>query len=238
MIVDGENTFITQREAPVLATVDVAVDGSTLLLSAEGHGQIRVAASQTAAGARRRVRVWRSEVDALDCGDEAALWLDGLLGSAIGSGARLVFMPDDVERAVSPDHSRPGDIVGFADGFPLLLATTASLADLNARLAAPVPMNRFRPNVVVEGCAPWEEDGWTQVTVGQVPFRVAKPCGRCTIITTDQRTGERDVEPLRTLATFRQLGNQVNFAQNCVPDASGTIAVGDELAVPSRAKPS
>jgi uncharacterized protein YcbX len=140
-------------------------------------------------------------------------------------------MPDDVERAVSPDHSRPGDIVGFADGFPLLLATTASLEDLNARLTVPVPMNRFRPNVVVEGCSPWEEDGWTQVTVGQVPFRVAKPCGRCVIITTDQRTGERGVEPLRTLATFRQKDGKVNFAQNCVPDADGVLAVGDELRV-------
>jgi uncharacterized protein YcbX len=238
MIVDDTNTFITQREVPMLARVDVAVDAGTLVLSADGHGQVQVDASQTAAGVRRRVRVWSSEVDALDCGDEAARWLGGLVGSAVGAAVRLVFMPDDVERAVSPEHARPGDIVGFADGFPILLATTASLEDLNARLAAPVPMNRFRPNVVVEGCSPWEEDGWTRVTVGEVRFRVAKPCGRCTIVTTDQRTGERGPEPLRTLATFRQQDSKVNFAQNCVPDADGTIAVGDEVRVLSPAKPS
>ncbi len=234
MIVDDAGTFITQREAPVLATIDVAVEAGTLVLAADGHGHVGVSASQTEAGVRRRVRVWSSEVFALDCGDEAARWL----GARIGSDVRLVFMPDDATRAVSPDHARPGDIVGFADGFPMLLATTASLEDLNARLTVPVPMNRFRPNVVVEGAAPWEEDGWKQVTVGQVPFRVAKPCGRCTIITTDQRTGERGPEPLRTLTTFRREGNSVHFAQNCVPDADGTIAVGDELTVLSHAKPS
>ena len=223
---------------PSLARVDVAVEASALVLSAEGHGQVRIPASQTAAGARRRVRVWSSEVDALDCGDEVAAWLAAWVGSPV----RLVHMPDDVERAVAPEYSQPGDIVGFADGFPLLLATTASLEDLNARLAAPVPMNRFRPNVVVEGSVPWEEDQWARVTMGAVAFRVAKPCGRCTIITTDQRTGERGVEPLRTLATFRQEDHKVNFAQNCVPDGAGSIAVGDELRVVSRdpgdAKPS
>ncbi len=231
MIVDGAGTFVTQREAPVLARVDVALDAAALLLSADGHGQVQVDAAQTAAGTRRKVLVWRSDVDALDCGDEVARWLNGLLAPSVGPGVRLVYMPDDVERSVSPDHARPGDIVGFADGFPMLLATTASLEDLNARLAVPVPMNRFRPNVVVEGTAPWEEDGWTQVMVGPVPFRVAKPCGRCTIITTDQRTGERGPEPLRTLTTFRRAGNSVNFAQNCVPDAPGTLAVGDALRV-------
>jgi uncharacterized protein YcbX len=238
MIVDKEGTFITQREAPVLARVDVAVEEGSLVLSADGHGQVRVPAAPAMDAARRRVRVWDSVVDAVDCGDAAARWL----GDWIGADARLVFMPDDVERTVSPQHARPGDIVGFADGFPLLLATTASLDDLNARLPDPVPMDRFRPNVVVTGCAPWEEDTWTRVLVGGVPFRVAKPCGRCTIITTDQRTGERGVEPLRTLATFRQQGQKVNFAQNCVPDARGTLAVGDEVRVVSRdpdgAKPS
>jgi uncharacterized protein YcbX len=229
MIVDDAGTFVTQREASRLSLVDVALDRSELLLSADGHGQVRVSAP-TGDAPRREVRVWTSRVAAVDCGDAAADWLGAFLGAAV----RLVTMPDDVERQVDPEYGQPGDIVGFADGFPLLLATTASLADLNARLPQSVPMDRFRPNVVVEGCAPWEEDDWQRVRIGEVAFRVAKPCGRCSIVTTDQRTGERGVEPLRALATFRQQGSKVNFGQNCIPDAGGFIAVGDEVQILTR----
>jgi uncharacterized protein YcbX len=229
MIVDDAGVFLTQRETPSLARVDTRLEADELVLSAEGHGMVRIPTAP-ATDPRRRVRVWSSEVDAVDCGEGVARWLSAWVGSAV----RLVHMPDDVRRAVDPDYALPGDIVGFADGFPLLLATTASLDDLNTRLDVPVPMDRFRPNVVVTGCAAWEEDEWTRIVVGDVPCRVAKPCGRCTIITTDQRTGDRGPEPLRTLATFRQQEHKVNFAQNCVPDETGTLAIGDEVRVLAR----
>jgi uncharacterized protein YcbX len=178
-------------------------------------------------GRRRSVAIWRDTVDALDAGDEAARWATELLGTP----ASIVFMPDDVRRAVNPKYAREGDIVGFADAFPLLLATTASLADLNARMERPLPMDRFRPNVVVDGCGAWDEDAWTRVRIGALPVRVLKPCDRCVVTTTDQRTGERGVEPLRTLATFRRRDNDVLFAVNGVPDAEGEIAVGDPFTV-------
>jgi uncharacterized protein YcbX len=173
------------------------------------------------------VHVWRDEVEALHTGEEAARWASALLGAP----ASIVFMPDDVERPVRPDFAKAGDHVSFADAFPLLVATTASLDDLNARLDRPLPMNRFRPNVVVDGCAPWAEDGWRHARVGPVPLRLPKPCDRCVVTTTDQRTGERGVEPLRTMATFRKIEGKVYFGVNAVPDARGSIAVGDPVTV-------
>jgi uncharacterized protein YcbX len=227
MIVRPSGEFVTQRETPALARVVVRIEAETLVLSAEGRGEVRVALLPPEIAARRRVRVWKSEVDAVDCGEETTRWLS----AAVGEPASLVHMPDDVQRAVSPEHARTGDIVGFADGFPILLTTIASLNDLGARLATPVPMNRFRPNVVVEGCTPWEEDGWRRVRAGAVPMRVAKPCGRCAIVATDQHTGERGVEPLRTLASFRAKDGSVLFGQNCIPDSPGVIAVGDPVEI-------
>jgi uncharacterized protein YcbX len=226
MIVDADGVFVTQRTEPRLACVEVAIDDA-LVLRGPHAPPLRVALEPPPDAARRRVRVWRDQVNAIDCGPEAAAWLSAWLGAPVS----LVFMPDGVERAVDPKRARPGDIVGFADAFPLLIASTASLDDLNARLDTPVPMDRFRPSVVVGGCAPWAEDGWTRVRIGNVPVRILKPCDRCVVTTTDQRTGQRGVEPLRTLATFRKRGNDVLFAQNAVHDAPGTLAVGDPVIV-------
>ena len=225
MIVDGAGQFVTQRTHPHLALVDVTLTVDSVVLSAPGKKRLELPITASPDAARRRVRVWRDDVDAVECGAEASAWASDW----IGSPASIVFMPDNVLRPVNPDHARDGDIVGFADGFPLLLASTSSLDDLNARLEQPVPMDRFRPNVVVTGCAPWLEDSWARIRVGDISLRVAKPCSRCVITTTDQRTAERGLEPLRTLATFRALGNDVLFAQNCIPEGFGTIAVGDPV---------
>jgi uncharacterized protein YcbX len=238
MIVDDSGIFITQRTEPRLALVEVAVeyegqdgaDEPTLILRAPDEPDLRVAAHASAGDAatgRRRVTVWRDEVDAIDCGDEAKRWISRWLGSS----ASLVFMPDDVRRPVKPAYARPTDIVGFADGFPLLVASTSSLDDLNARMDRPVPMDRFRPNIVLTGAPAWAEDTWTRILVGAVPVRMPKPCDRCVITTTDQRTAERGVEPLRTLASFRRVDGKVFFAQNGVPDAAGSVRVGDAVTV-------
>jgi uncharacterized protein YcbX len=232
MIVDDMGRFVTQRTEPRLALIETALQGEELVLTAPGLPALTLALAgdtQGGAGARRQVTVWRDQVYAVDCGEAASAWIRDWLGRP-GS---VVFMPDDVERPVNPARARPGDVVGFADAYPLLLTSTSSLDDLNARLEQPVPMDRFRPNLVVSGGAPWSEDGWARLRVGEgeVAFRVAKPCDRCTVTTVDQRTGERGVEPLRTLATFRKNGNDVLFGQNCLPDVLGQIAVGDSVHV-------
>jgi uncharacterized protein YcbX len=227
MVVDDTGQFVTQRTQPRLALVDVAITQEALVLSAPQMPALRLPLVPMEGAARRRVRVWRDEVDALDCGGPASRWLSDWLNMA----SALVFMPDSTQRAVDPKHARDGDIVGFADAFPLLLASESSLEDLNRRLERPVPMDRFRPNVVVGGCPAWAEDSWKRIHIADVPIRVLKPCSRCVITTTDQGTAERGVEPLRTLATFRTENDHVLFAQNCAPDKPGTLRIQDEVTV-------
>ena len=229
LIVDAAGQFVTQRTEPRLALVDVAIDTGAppgLTLRAPGMAPVRVPLDGQV-GAKRRVRVWRDKVDAVDCGDGVAAWMTEWLGKPTS----VVYMPDDVERAVNPKYGRPGDLVGFADGYPLMVVSASSLDDLNERLPQAVGVARFRPNVVVSGVAPWAEDRWERIAIGQVVLRVAKPCERCTVITIDPLTAEGGVEPLRTLATFRTRDNAVLFGQNCIPDTLGSIAVGDPVTV-------
>jgi uncharacterized protein YcbX len=142
-------------------------------------------------------------------------------------------MPDDVVRQVDLEYARPGDRVGFADGYPLLVASLASLADVNARIQSrggdPVPMDRFRPNIVVEGALAWDEERHARVRIGAVLLRMPKRCSRCEVTLVDQATAEIGKEPLRTLASFRSESNKVYFAQNAVPDMEGKVAIGDPV---------
>jgi len=132
---------------------------------------------------------------------------------------------------MSSSFARPGENVSFADAFPFLLLSEGSLSDLNRRLETPLPIERFRPNIVVSGCEPYAEDGWQQVRIGKVVFRVAKPCARCVITTTDQTSGERGPEPLRTLAQFRQKDGKILFGQNLVHEGRGILRVGENVEV-------
>lgn len=223
MAVDDDGVFLSQRNTPALALVGTVVDGDTLTLTAPGLAPLRVPAGRTP----RRVRVWRDDVDALDCGDDAAAWLR----AALGESARLVHLPDDGERVVDPSYARPGDRVAFSDAFPFLVIARASLDDLNARLDAPIPMDRFRPNLVIDGAAPYAEDRWRRIRVGSVELDVVKPCARCVVTTTDQRTGERGKEPLRTLATYRRREGHVWFAWNAIHRTGTALRVGDPVEV-------
>jgi MOSC domain-containing protein len=155
------------------------------------------------------------------------------LSTFLHAHVRLVRMPDDAIRTLDPVYApRPTDQVGFADGYPVLLISEESLADLNARMPTPLPMNRFRPHVVVAGWnAPYGEDTWAEVRIDQVQFDVVKACPRCVTTTTDQSTGERRVEPLATLAAYRRVPRGVLFGHNLVNAEEGTISVGDTVTV-------
>lgn len=139
-------------------------------------------------------------------------------------------MPESTERTVNPAYGRLGDIVSFADGYPFMLLSQASLDDLNARLPVPLPMRRFRPNLMVAGATPFAEDTWKRVRIGNVVFRVAKPCERCIIPTVDPQAGVfAGKEPLRTLATYRKVGSKVLFGQNLIAEGMGVLRVGDSV---------
>ena len=228
LLLDANGTFLTQRSHPALALVTTAIDhgASSLTLGTPGGGTVAIPLSpESAGGARRVVRVWDDDVEAVDVHGPVV----ELLSDHLGGHFSLVFMPDDVVRPVEAPYGAPGDRVGFADAYPYLLATTASLADLNARVPEPVPMNRFRPNLVVEGGGAFDEDRHARVRIGGLTYRMPKRCARCQVTTVDQVTGVVGKEPLRTLASYRTTSNKVYFAQNLVPDAEGSLAVGDAV---------
>lgn len=229
MVVDPSGEFLTQRDLPRMATVWTDLAANALELSAPDREPVQVPFG--IGGEAMRVRVWNSLCDAVAVSAEADRWLSEYLGEA----CRLVHLPESSVRLSNPDYAGPGRRVGFADGYAHLVIGQASLDDLNQRLAAKghpaLPMNRFRPNIVVAGGAPYAEDGWGDLRIGTATLRGVKPCGRCQVTTTDQSTGEvRGPEPLATLATYRDSTEfGVKFGMNCVTIAEGEIRVGDAL---------
>jgi uncharacterized protein len=222
MVVDEQGLFVSQRTHPRLALIGTAFDGATLRLAAPGLPELAVEVpvdSETAA-----VRVWQDDVSALLATRAACEWVSEHLGVR----CRLVYLPDAARRQVAPPYE-PARLVSFADAFPILLVSEASLTELNRRLERPVPMDRFRPNLVVSGCEPHAEDSWHRIRIGDVPFTVAKPCSRCVVITTDQSTGERHREPLATLSTYRLQDGKVMFGQNLVHEQTGHLSLGASL---------
>jgi uncharacterized protein YcbX len=226
MLVDRQRRFLTQREQPRLALIVPRRTDTSLELSAPGMPPLSV---EPLDGRRETVTIWRDRVVAADQGEEAADWLSSYLGQPV----RLVRLPGDVVRPVDPHFaSRPDAQVSLADAFPLLLISEESLADLNTRLDQPLPMNRFRPNVVCRGAGvPYAEDSWAELQIGELAFSVVKACARCVTTTTDQLTAERGREPLATLATYRRVARGVLFGQNLIHATPGRIAIGDPLRI-------
>jgi uncharacterized protein len=230
MVLDAEGKFVSQREHPRMALVDVSIESDRLTLSVPGA---QASVPLVPEGSPRRARVWDDDVDAIDVGGDGAAFFSDYLGQSCS----LVFMPPDAVRVVEAPYGKPDDRVGFTDGYPVLVASLASLADLNARLqkkgASPVPMNRFRPSIVIDGGEPYAEDRAATMRVGDVTLRTPKRCARCSVTTVDQATGIASKEPLKTLASYRTEGKNVWFAMNAIPDlapgASTTIAVGDPI---------
>lgn len=224
MVVGADGRFLSQREHPRLAQVRVGLSEDRLFLEAPELPALKVVLHGESKP-KTRVTVWDDECEAVDEGTSAAAWFSSHLGSSV----RLVRLADDDARSLGSSSAQPGDRVSFADGFPFLLLSTASLDGLNRRLSLPVPMDRFRPNIVIDGCEPHAEDGWHRLRIGEVAFRIAKPCARCVVTTVDQVTGERGREPLRTLSTYRTVDGRVLFGQNLVHEGRGLVCVGDQV---------
>lgn len=214
MLVRPNGRFVTQRELPRLALIGTAVDSGGLVLTAPGRAPLQVA--RGAGAATRAVTVWKFEGRGIDCGDAAAEWASQFLDTPL----RLVRFDPDLPRACSAEWTQGVvSTTEFSDGFPILVISRASLVDLNSRLPKPLPMERFRPNLVIDGVGAYDEDRIHELTCDGVTLRLVKPCTRCAITTTDQASGERDgVEPLETLKGYRfdrQLRG-VTFGQNAI----------------------
>lgn len=226
MVADARGRFVSQRTHPEMALIRPVLEGDRMFLTAPGREPLEIPL-EPRPGRAVAVDIWRDRCRGLSEGPAAAAWLGALLGEAV----TLVRMPPEEVRPVDPRYAGPGDRVGFADGFPLLLISRASLEDLNARLDEPVGMERFRPNLEVGGCGPFAEDTWRRLEIAGVGFRLAKPCARCVITTVDPATGRRGEEPLRTLAAYRRFGNKVLFGQNLIHEGRGILQVGDVVHV-------
>ncbi|GHI09694.1 molybdenum cofactor biosysynthesis protein [Streptomyces cellostaticus] len=233
-VIDDGGKVVTQREQSRLAlAVAELMPGGGVRLSAPGCEPLTVAVPEPATTVP--ANIFGTKVDAVPASDAAHDWCTSYLGAEV----RLVHMDDPAtRRPVDPEYALPGETVSFADGYPLLVTTVASLDALNSLIAqgdhaaeGPLPMSRFRPNVVVAGTEAWAEDHWSRISIGEVDFRVARACGRCVVTTTDQDTAVRGREPLRTLARHRRVGGKLLFGQNLVPLSSGTIRVGDPVRV-------
>lgn len=236
MLVDATGKFITQRQQPRLAMVSVALGTEALLVTAPGMDSLQVP-YQLERGERVRVNIWGDECEALQAGASSDAWFSQYLGLE----CHLVYMPESTQRHVDRSYAVSAqDVVSFADGFPFLLISEASLEELNSRLTdkgvSAVPMERFRPNLVASGCGPYAEDQWRDIRIGALDFRVVKPCSRCVIPTIDTETGVKAREPLLTLTEYRKQDNKVYFGQNLVhlPELAGSsvaLAVGDEISI-------
>ncbi|MFI7299600.1 MOSC domain-containing protein [Streptomyces sp. NPDC050121] len=233
-LIDDGGKVVTQRQQPRLALAAAELlPGGRVRLSAPGLEPLAVRVPEPVSTVS--VEIFGDKVVGVPADAAAHAWCSAHLGADV----RLVHMDDPAtRRPVDPEYALPGETVSFADGYPLLVTTTASLDALNSLIAqgghageGPLPMNRFRPNLVVAGTGPWAEDGWSRLTVGEVEFRVAKSCGRCVVTTTDQSTSGRGKEPLSTLGRHRRIDGKLVFGQNLVPLSRGTVRVGDAVRV-------
>ena len=238
MVIDRDAVVVTAREVhrmlqvrpELVGAVDAA--GSGLRLEAPGAPELFVPNPAEPTG---DVEIWKSTVAAASGGPEADAWISDVLKQDV----RLVYLDDPTRRTTNPDFSLPGDVVSFADGYPVLLASENSLDVLNDWIAegprpeeGPLDIRRFRPNLVVRGALPFAEDGWTRIRIGEAMFRVVKGCDRCVLTTLDPETGVKQMEPITTLARHRRWDGKTWFAANLVPDTPGAVLrVGDEVEV-------
>jgi uncharacterized protein YcbX len=229
MLVDEDRRFLTQRQLPKLAAIRAAVYAGELVLR-HGDTQMAIPVEPPASAANIQVTIWRDQVEAVIL-PEAGPWLSPILDHR----CELVFMPETTRRQVNPAFAPAGDIVGFADAYQVLLIGEASLTDLNAKLSEAVPMDRFRPNIVVSSPEPFVEDQWGELEIGTAGLSGTKASARCSVPTVDQLTGQpTGPEPIRTLSSYRRFGNGVYLGQNLIVRRRGTIVVNDSVVVKSR----
>lgn len=223
MAANRDGVFMSQRTQPRLARIVPEIGEDALTLHVPDLEPLTLPLEP--AGDARSARVWNDTVTALDQGDAASAWLS----RAVGEEARLLRIAPVLDRRASPEYAGANPPpVTFVDGFPLLIVNLASLDALNARMPDPVPLERFRPNVVLEGLEPFVEDRIDTLHIGPVTLRLVKPCTRCVITATDQRTGEPSTNPLPVLRQFRfdRALKGVKFGENAII----TAGVGETLA--------
>lgn len=226
MLVDAEKQFLSQRRLPNMALIKTKISGTTLSLSAPSMADLQLPL-EPKTGAPILSTVWHDHVETIAVSAEADAWFSRFLDL----DCRLVYQPDAAIRPVNPNYALPEDQTALSDGFPFLLVSENSLLALNKAMQLNLPMARFRPNLVVSGCASYLEDTWREITIGPIGFRLPKPCSRCAVPTIDPNTGETGKEPLNTLNRLRKWQNKVYFGQNALHDNVGVLSIGDKVQI-------
>ncbi len=227
MVVEPAGCFITQREYAKMALIVPEFRENGMTLQAPGMQPLSFEILRS--GRQTSVDIWDSKgVQSIDQGPEVSEWLSDYMGIS----CLLVRIADSYQRKVSAEYSlQPDDHVGFADGFPLLIISHESLLDLNSRMEKPIPMNRFRPNLVVKGTTPFAEDNWKRIQIGDVELALVKPCARCNVPTIDQDTAISAKEPNTTLAKYRKINGKVMFGVNVIPVTTGDLRIGQHVEI-------
>lgn len=230
MLVDAENHFLSQRELPVMALLQTAItaEGIKVIYKASKLDEITI--PFTASGETIEVKIWDDRCNAVLVDKTIDKWFT----EKLRIDCRLVYMPDESVRLVDRSYAKENEITSFSDGYPLLLIGQASLDDLNSKMQASIPMDRFRPNIVFSGGNPFEEDTFEVFEVAKIQYKGVKLCSRCVVTTIEQATAAGGVEPLKTLATYRKHNNKIYFGQNLLHAGEGCISVGDLLTVLKR----
>ena len=228
MLVDDGGLFLSQRKLPRMALIKTALHGQELILSAPGMENLILPLIPDG-GKWLEVTVWHDRCRARNVSHEADRWFSRFLQQ----NCRLVFQSDESIRHVDPHYSLATDQTAFSDGFPFLIVSENSLAELNKAMGLNLPIERFRPNLLISGCEGYEEDTWREIRIGAIDFRLPKPCSRCAVPTIDPQTGETGKEPLVTLNRTRKWQNKVYFGQNALHDQYGELKVGDPVLVRS-----
>jgi uncharacterized protein YcbX len=233
MVIDQDNNCVTQRNTPKLCLINTRRVEGGLLISADGAGQC---ALPTGGDSLLESKVWKADVQGQDCGDRVANWISSFLGKK----CRFIYMLENYSRLVDSDYASQNEQIGFADGFPLLITSEASLQDFNSKLADSessteadfkIGMNRFRPNIVITGNAPWAEDQWQKIAIGDIELSLVKPCSRCIIPSIDPLTANKQMLVNQTLLKYRRQDKKTYFGQNALYNRLGSINVGDTVRV-------
>jgi uncharacterized protein len=227
MLVDTNGLFLTQRQIPSMALLRTAIEDNQLIIWHKDNKSEKLLLPLVPglSGLATTVKVWDDYCEAQYVNDEADKWFSDKLNSP----CRLLYMPESAKRMVDPLYALNNDITSFTDGYPVLLIGQSSLDDLNSRMEDALPMDRFRPGIVMSGGHAYGEDTMEQFSINGINFYGVKLCARCTIATTNQETGVAGKEPLKTLAKYRMVNNKVYFGQNVLCHGKGVIKVGDEI---------
>lgn len=224
MLVDEQGDFLSQRKYPNMATIACTLLEHTLVITAPDQSVLEVPLEQTPDRVRS-VNIWDDKCNAAIVSPQASAWFSQVLGL----NCDLVFLPESEHRQVDPRYAAPGQIVGFADGFPLLIVSLASIGTLNDKLEQKVSIDRFRPNIVIDGCPAHAEDEWSRIAIGDIEIQLAKPCSRCVIPSIHQQTSDKHPNLLKALASYRRYDNKILFGQNGLHNNHGKLHVGQTI---------